>query len=584
MKNSIFSKLILIKILLFNFTLQVNSEIIPITFGNSSKHLPTSTKSKVSGKDDGTLMCWLASSNMGSIHIQKIDMDGQLQWGEEGIVIDTELGLSFDPDSDYPMIYSDNLGGALVIYGKDFYSSREIYVAKIYFNGIPSRSPVCISSHTGGYNFSATSALTNDNSIDASWENFDDGDFNIYAQKINLDGDVLWNDGEEVAVCRESHDQRKPTITCDGSNNVVIAWLDDRNSYDKPEFGFDLYANRLDKDGNYTHFSNKGKLIFSYYDEQQRISFDKTSNIKKLNSINSDNERKVIFYNHNLVSSDNNSVIVAIDKWYLDVDSDIKIFKINEDLDFVWDFNIQARSFQKKPLIASNNNNGAYIFWNDSRNEENAIYGIGLDSYGRIIMGQEGGIKISCDKRKDSFERILPSHMNQSGIYSGKSKIHFSWTTLENNNLYVSGINLFSRTEVCKSAVEIQDNIANGEVTSISTQNEDVVVIFKMNNNIFISMALRDKSNDLTNKISINNFPNPFNPITKISFNIPKSGHVELAVYDISGREIESLVNEFKTAGSYSVNFDGGLLSSGVYFYRIEMNGWIETKRMTLIK
>lgn len=80
------------------------------------------------------------------------------------------------------------------------------------------------------------------------------------------------------------------------------------------------------------------------------------------------------------------------------------------------------------------------------------------------------------------------------------------------------------------------------------------------------------------------NFPNPFNPTTKINFALPKQGFVTLKIYDITGREIQTLVNEVKQAGYYSVDFNGSALASGVYFYKIQSNDFVSVKRMVLIK
>ena len=84
------------------------------------------------------------------------------------------------------------------------------------------------------------------------------------------------------------------------------------------------------------------------------------------------------------------------------------------------------------------------------------------------------------------------------------------------------------------------------------------------------------------------NYPNPFNPLTKINYAIPKlkSGktNVTLKVYDILGRLVKTLVNEFKEAGFYTVQFDGTNLSSGVYFYKIEAGSFVQSKKMVLVK
>ena len=80
------------------------------------------------------------------------------------------------------------------------------------------------------------------------------------------------------------------------------------------------------------------------------------------------------------------------------------------------------------------------------------------------------------------------------------------------------------------------------------------------------------------------NYPNPFNPTTKISYALPKSGLVTLRVYDILGKEVATLVNEVKNAGNYTVDFAATNFTSGVYFYKLETNGFSDIKKMMLIK
>ncbi len=80
------------------------------------------------------------------------------------------------------------------------------------------------------------------------------------------------------------------------------------------------------------------------------------------------------------------------------------------------------------------------------------------------------------------------------------------------------------------------------------------------------------------------NFPNPFNPITTISFSIPQSQNVELKVFDILGNEITILLNEYKQAGEHKVEFDGGDISSGIYFYQLKAGDFIQTKRLVLLR
>ena len=87
------------------------------------------------------------------------------------------------------------------------------------------------------------------------------------------------------------------------------------------------------------------------------------------------------------------------------------------------------------------------------------------------------------------------------------------------------------------------------------------------------------------------NYPNPFNPSTKIRYQIPEAGLVSIKIFDILGREVKTLVNEFKSAGRYEIEFDGSALASGIYFYQLkalpfgrQAGNYFTTKKMTLIK
>ena len=80
------------------------------------------------------------------------------------------------------------------------------------------------------------------------------------------------------------------------------------------------------------------------------------------------------------------------------------------------------------------------------------------------------------------------------------------------------------------------------------------------------------------------NYPNPFNPTTTIRFELPKSLHVSLKVYDILGQEVSVLVNENRSAGVYEMRFDGTNLASGVYFYRLTAGAFVETRKLLLLR
>ncbi len=122
--------------------------------------------------------------------------------------------------------------------------------------------------------------------------------------------------------------------------------------------------------------------------------------------------------------------------------------------------------------------------------------------------------------------------------------------------------------------VTASDNM-NGLITSVANarnQYGKFITDTSVSNGIPITFEL------------LQNYPNPFNPVTMIKFDIPESELVTLKVYDVLGREVKVLVNQFKEKGKYSVRFDGTSFSSGIYFYRIEAGGYNSVKKMVLLK
>jgi hypothetical protein len=80
------------------------------------------------------------------------------------------------------------------------------------------------------------------------------------------------------------------------------------------------------------------------------------------------------------------------------------------------------------------------------------------------------------------------------------------------------------------------------------------------------------------------NYPNPSNPKCRINYSIPVDGLVQITIYDVAGREITVLVNEFKKADYYIIDFDGTNFASGVYFYRLASGEFSDTKKLILMK
>ncbi len=97
--------------------------------------------------------------------------------------------------------------------------------------------------------------------------------------------------------------------------------------------------------------------------------------------------------------------------------------------------------------------------------------------------------------------------------------------------------------------------------------------------------GIQPTGNSIPEKYALSqNYPNPFNPVTNIEFAVPKSSMVKLVIYDIGGRIVETIVNRELSAGTYKADWNASGFSSGVYFYKLESNGFTDTKKMMIIK
>ncbi len=131
----------------------------------------------------------------------------------------------------------------------------------------------------------------------------------------------------------------------------------------------------------------------------------------------------------------------------------------------------------------------------------------------------------------------------------------------------------------------------NPRIYVVLDPNNSFPEIHASNNKGWKVMNIQTGVNGITNENNApssfalsQNYPNPFNPSTTIRYNIPNSGMVTLKIYDILGREVKTLVNQYENGGTYDVNFDASNFSSGVYFYQLRAGGFISTKKMILLK
>jgi hypothetical protein len=166
---------------------------------------------------------------------------------------------------------------------------------------------------------------------------------------------------------------------------------------------------------------------------------------------------------------------------------------------------------------------------------------------------------------------VTESEKNNKGFEIYRNNLNSEWKKVG----YVEGIGN-SNTQKTYTFIDINPGSGTYNYRLKQIDFNGNFRYFNLNSNVVIGVP---------GKFSVKqNFPNPFNPVTRISYEIPTDVIVSLKIYDISGREIKQLLNEKQNAGYYSVIFNGENFSSGIYLYRLIAGNNIVTKKMILIK
>ena len=186
---------------------------------------------------------------------------------------------------------------------------------------------------------------------------------------------------------------------------------------------------------------------------------------------------------------------------------------------------------------------------------------------------------------------IYQNGYNIVNLGSGQYRVNFLAKQTQTNTVFhkMPIVIKVSFTTGADSSIRVMNDVNNQLFTFNFTRNPTAVV-FDPDNDIVLKSAslvvgIDEKEFVSPTKYKLyQNDPNPFNPVTMIAFDIPKGSNVKLAVYDLIGREVNTLVNQYLNAGTHSVSFSGGNLASGIYFYRIEAGDFVSAKKMLLVK
>ena len=509
----------------------------------------------------GAIIAWIdhRDGENDAIYAQRINSQGFTQWLQNGVPVCTVPGAK-----QTVKMVEDGNGGAILTWF-DVRSDGDVYAQRINNNGTIEWSidgvAIC---NAQGIQFRPSIASDGAGGAIISWE--DKRDFNyhgIYAQRVSSEGINLWDENGLVISYMPSVNCVTSNIISDNNGGAFISWADNRNG----TFNDDIFIQHVTASGEISWVSN-GRNIIS------------ASSLQQFPEMLLDNANGLM-----IAWSDNRS----------NVSSDIYIQKIDIDTaGFYWAANgvpiCTTSSSEDRHKMVTDGAGGAILTWERHTASGRDVYAQKIDSAGQTVWVQDG--IVICDAISDQILPSIISDGNGGAIIVWQDFRLFGW------DIYAQKVNSSGEIEWTNNGIIISNawsfqivpqlipHIDGGAIVVWQDTRSGVGDIYaeRVLSGGTLTTDIDDESFVISQYSLFQNFPNPFNPGTKISWQSPVSSHQSLKVYDILGNEVATLIDEYMAAGKYETEFNADQLSSGIYFYKLTAGEFVSVKKMTLIK
>ena len=515
------------------------------------------------------------------IYAQRLDGEGYPLWPAGGVPVCTALNGQYKPQ-----IVSDGAGGAIIAWTDFRNNNADIYAQRIDPDGDPvwevEGIAVCTVQDTfGWWMFSRIDMIEHPGGAIMTWYDNRSGEEDIYAQRIDTSGTVLWTPGG-IAVCTETGDQVSPLAVPDDADGVIVVWVDWRSGER------DLYAQRIDADST-CPWAPGGVPVCTAAGDQRK---------------------------HDAIADGNGGMISV---WQDERGVDINLYSQLIDADGmpVWTADgipvCAETNDQLLPQLATDGREGAIYTWADRRDAvyyEATIYtqritGAGIAAWpaGGILIREPGGWDNSMPTIvPDGFGGAIiawftSEHLPGARIPSPAESSAEDIETIYTQRIAGDGTIWWQEggLPLCDdpgyTAPRSQKILPDGTGGAVVTWYNvfDMAGIFAQRVNGTGNAPPTGTEPQPIAPFSTRNYPNPFNPHTTIAFAIPEAGHVDLRIYDVAGRLVRILLNEQRVAGSHEEAWNGAddsgtTVASGVYYYRLSAGNFLETRKMVLLR
>jgi hypothetical protein len=511
--------------------------------------------------EGGAIICWrdIRSWQDLDIYAQRIDSKGFTQWQKNGIPI-----CLAPLNQDYPIMISDNEGGAIIAWEDDRDTvNSKIYVQKVSHNGnILWNNNGVLAGKQGG--LFARPVLDGEGGvIVAWWSRNTSGDHDmVFCQRIDKDGNIMWGDSGIIINERPGViPNNEIAIISDGNNGAIIAWTQEEV----------IYAQRIAKEGKIL-WKNNGITICNEYYVRGAVSCI-TDNEGGGYIVWADRRQLVTIYAQHLDSNGSN----------------------------LWQSNGMPIQIGGSPQTITDYNGGFLVFF---ENGDGDLFLQRVNKFGELLFDTT-----SVKFFKDTIRLNNESHNLINYDKNGGAIVTWQYVLPYNNILiYAQAVDGKGKILWNNGQPSVVDSLDIRYPKSCSDGNGGAIVVWHdfrsyldstnrhialyaqhLNNKGNITNVTHEKSTKPTDNLYLyQNYPNPFNPETIIRYELKNSGNVKIIITDILGREVRKLIDEYQKSGMHQVIWDGNsdcskLVSSGTYFYQVQLNNSIIIKKMVFL-
>ena len=565
--------------------------------------------------DDNAVIVFTDTRNSGNLNVfaYRISPAGNFLWGANGISLSATA--DYQPNPKVTQTSDGSFVVAWIIATNPF----KVALQKLSPAGdkLWGSSPVVLSSATEGYNYPAIVASDSNSVIilhTATTGSFPAQTVKLRATKVSENGTVSWMSGiQDIGTIAAF---TVPKVYSDKNNGAIIAWHDDRDMNNLQS----AFVQRISSSGSIYFPVNGAELslqanrhkfnpvtcinpvteeVYVFWRETNSLQNQDGITGQKLSSNGSRQwtDNGVIFKD---LSSPNTSSIGSLNalmgdgKAYLfylqgsgsGLNQVVEGFACDANGNFVWPGNIVTLSnaTQEKLQMVS----AVDIFfncklaWGDNRGSGRGIYAQDINPLGQlgnpVVPVELASFTASVNGNNVLLNWVTASEVNNRG-FEVQRKVSSLQSTVSNSGFETIDFVEGKGTSIELTNYSFEDNKLSAGTYWYRIKQLDFDGSYKYFN-LYETIEI---GKPLVFELS-QNYPNPFNPGTRISWQSPVDSWQTLKVFDVLGNEIVTLVDEYKTAGSYQVSFDASYLSSGIYFYKLISGNFSETKKMLLIR